>query len=299
MKGIAPVRILVAAALLLTSDTSESRAETPAMEKDIEFASIDGHSLKLDLYRTTTKPAPLVIWIHGGGWRNGSKAKCPVTWLVDDGFSVASISYRLTDKATFPAQIHDCKAAVRWLRAHAGQYDLDPTRFAVAGSSAGGHLAALLGTTGDVTELEGTVGGNLDHSSRVDAIVDYYGATDFILRSKTQPHRANKEGSVVARLLGGGADRKTELARLASSAYHVTADDPPILILHGDGDKTVLLDQSERIHDVYTTSGLPVSFHVLQGAGHGGSVFYTGENRTLMINFLRDALKRDSNQTSE
>jgi acetyl esterase/lipase len=271
--------------LLLTG--SITAADDARVEKDIEFANVAGHSLKLDLYMPIQqKPPHLVVWIHGGGWQGGSKDNCPVSWLTDHGFAVASISYRLTDKAIFPAQIHDCKAAVRWLRANARKYGYRHEKMAVAGSSAGGHLAALMGTSGDVTELEGTVGGNLDHSSRVDAVIDFYGATDFILRSKTQPHRANKKGSVVYRLLGGGADTEVELAKLASAAHHVTSDDPPILVFHGDEDNTVLLDQSQRLHEVYTRAGLPISLHVLEGVGHGGRRFYEGRNRELIINFL-------------
>lgn len=267
-------------------------AEPGRMEKDIEFANVDGHSLKLDLYLPVdSSDAPLVVWIHGGGWQKGSKDGCEIKWLADRGFAVASISYRLTDKAQFPAQIHDCKAAVRWLRAHGEEYGINCDKVAVAGSSAGGHLAALMGTSGDVRTLEGAVGGNTDQSSRVDAVVDYYGATDFVLRSKTQPHRANEEGSVVYKLLGGGADKKVELARLASAAFHVSSDDPPFLVMHGDEDKTVLLDQSERIRDVYQKSNLPLKLHVIEGAGHGGKQFYTGEQRELVAEFLTEHLK--------
>lgn len=267
--------------------------ETPPIHKDIEFANVDGHSLKLDLHMPA-KPdgSRLVVWIHGGGWRGGTKNKPPVTWLTEHGYTVASISYRLTDKAIFPAQIHDCKAAVRWLRANADKYGYKTDKIAVAGCSAGGHLAALMGTSGGVKELEGTVGGNLGQSSRVDAVIDFYGATDFVLRSKTQPHRANQEGSVVYRLLGGGADQEVELAKLASSAFHVTSDDPPFLVFHGDRDKTVLLDQSQRIHEVYASAGLPITLQVLKGAGHGGREFYAGESRDIMLAFLKDHLQR-------
>lgn len=209
-----------------------------------------------------------------------------MTWLTEHGYSVASISYRLTDEAIFPAQIHDCKVAVRWLRANAGNFGYSTDRIAVAGSSAGGHLAALMGTSGDVKDLEGTVGGNLNQSSRVDAVVDFYGATDFVLRSKTQPHRANKEGSVVYRLLGGGADKQVKLAKAASAAFHVTKDDPPFLVFHGDNDKAVLLDQSQRIVEIYKKAGLPITLHVLKGSGHGGDEFYSGRQRELMIKFL-------------
>ena len=276
--------------ILLFSSIAQVRAapdDPSTVKRDIEFANVDGHSLKLDLYLPAeTRQAPLVVWIHGGGWRGGSRSKCPINWLINDGYAVASISYRLTDKAIFPAQVHDCKAAIRWLRANTGKYGYSTAKIAVSGSSAGGHLAALVGTSGGVKELEGTVGGNLDQPSRVDAVVDFYGATDFVLRSKTQPHRANKEGSVVYLLLGGGADQKVELAQQASAAFHVTKDDPPFLVFHGDKDKTVLLDQSERITELYSKAGLPITLHLLKGSGHGGNEFYSGERRGLIRAFL-------------
>jgi len=284
------VRLWLVAGLVVAA--SNVKAESPTVRKDIEFANVDGHNLKLDLYLPAeTKNAPLVVWIHGGGWKAGNKSNCPVSWLTDDGYAVASISYRLTDKAIFPAQIHDCKAAIRWLRANADKFGFSTAKIAVSGSSAGGHLAALVGTSGDAKGLEGTVGGNPGHSSRVDAVVDFYGATDFVLRSKTQPHRANKEGSVVYRLLGGGADKKVELAKQASAAFHVTKDDPPFLVFHGGNDKTVLIDQSERIKEVYMKAGLPIALHVLKGSGHGGKEFYVGERRGLIRAFLAKHLR--------
>ena len=246
--------------------------------RDIEFARVDEQSLKLDLYLPEIpKGSRLVVWIHGGGWRRGSKNSCHLSWLSEYGYTVAK----------FPAQLHDCKAAVRWLRAHAGDHGYRVDWIAASGASAGGHLAALLGTTGGNSELEGTVGGNLDHSSRVQAVVDYYGATDFVLRSKTQPSRANREGSVVYDLLGGGADKKIALAKQASAAYHVTADAPPLLIFHGEMDKTVLLDQSQAIEKAYQEAGRFVELNVLAGSNHGGKEFYTGRNGKHLVAFLQ------------
>ncbi|MCA8989267.1 MAG: serine hydrolase, partial [Planctomycetaceae bacterium] len=260
--------------------------------KNIEFAVVDNHSLKLDLYLPETKNAPLVVWIHGGGWSKGSKDRCFVSWLTDHGYAVASISYRLTDKGNFPAQIHDCKGAVRWLRAHAEEYGYSTDRIAVAGSSAGGHLAALLGVTAGDQELEGTVGGNLDYSSHVAAIADYFGPTDFIQRTKSQPHKTTAEGSPVRMLLGGPADEKVELAKQASPAFHVTSDDPPLLIFHGAKDKTVLMAQSERIVEAYQQKQLPVTLHVLENSSHGGEEFFSGENQIRLVEFLDRHLKQ-------
>ncbi|MEE3176227.1 MAG: alpha/beta hydrolase [Verrucomicrobiota bacterium] len=263
--------------------------------KDIEFAKIKDHSLKLNLYLPEkAKESALVVWIHGGGWQKGSKNNCKVKWLTEHGYSVASISYRLSQIAKFPAQLHDCKGAIRWLRANSSKYGYKTNHIVVAGSSAGGHLAALIGTTSGNQRLEGNVGGNLNQRSSVSAIIDYYGATDFILRSKTQPSRANEIGSVVYNLLGGGADKKVELAKLASAAYHVTKDDPPLLIFHGDKDNTVLIDQSEAITKVYKSKGLSVQMNVLSGKKHGGADFYQGENRQRVLKFLDKVLRAKS-----
>ena len=256
--------------------------------KDIEFAVVQGQSLKLDLYLPDKpKGSGLVVWIHGGGWRNGSKENCFIKWLPQYGYTVASISYRLSGVAKFPAQLHDCKGAVRWLRANAGKYGYNPKKIFVAGASAGGHLTALMATTSGHKLLEGNVGGNLDQSSSVQAAIDYYGPTDFILRSKTQPSRANEIGSVVYELLGGGAHEKVAAAKLASACYHVSKDDPPLLVFHGTKDRTVLLDQSQAIVTAYKKAGLPVKLHIIEGASHGGNSFYSGENAKRLLEFLK------------
>ena len=283
------IHSFVLTSLLLSAPADAGKATR--IIKDIEFARVDGQSLKLDLYLPTdTSDSNLVVWIHGGGWKAGSKDACYISWLAQYGYSVASISYRFTDAATFPAQLHDCKGAVRWLRAHAEKYGYQADRIAISGASAGGHLAALMGTTGGNRRLEGSVGGNLKYSSRVQAVADYFGATDFILRSQTQPSRANEVGSVVYDLLGGAANQKVRLARQASAAYHVSDDDPPFLVFHGDLDKTVLLDQSQAIEKAYKAAGLPLTLHILAGEGHGGTRFFVGEHATNLYNFLQTHL---------
>lgn len=262
--------------------------------KDIVFAKLPTGDLKLDLYMPANVEAPpLVVFIHGGGWKNNSYKKCLTPWLTDHGFAVASVSYRLTDKAIFPAQIHDCKTAVRWLRAHAKEYGYNAERIGVAGTSAGGHLSLLMGVTGGHRELEGNVGGNAEQSSKVQAIVDYYGPTDFVMRSKNQPSKTEKTGSPVRLLLGGPASQNTKLAKLASPAFHVSEGDPPLLIIHGDQDRTVNMRQSERIAEEYKKNGLDVTFEVVKGAGHGGKVYFTQEYRKKVVQFLVKHLKPD------
>jgi len=296
------MKVLISMCLLLSMFSFASDA-SERMIKNIEFGVINSHRLALDMYLPEgVKNPPLVMWIHGGGWKSGSRNDCKIRWMTDHGFAIASISYRLTDQAIFPVQIHDCKAAVRWLRANRETYGYSTEKVAVAGSSAGGMLAALLGTSGGVLNLEGNVGNNLDQSSRVQAVIDFYGATDFVLRSKTQPNRANEPGSVVHRLLGGGADKKIKLAEMASAAFHVSPDDPPMLVFHGEKDKTVLPDQSKRIHDVYSATGLPITLIIIKKAGHGGKNFHNADNRRIMINFLNRHLfpqENTSNKTAE
>lgn len=181
---------------------------------DIHYATVDGHELKLDLYlpKKVEKP-PLIVWVHGGAWRSGSKDRMPLTDLVREGYAVASVDYRLSPVARFPAAIHDIKAAIRFLRATERDYGYDARKIAIAGASAGGHLVALVGTTNGHKELEGEVGDHGDHgdqSSDVQAIVSYYGASNFMtILNQSTPHglsvRVPGVGFVYWRSAGGGS----------------------------------------------------------------------------------------------
>ncbi len=197
--------------------------------KDISYAEVDGQRLLLDLYLPTEeKNPPLVVWVHGGAWRRGSKSQMPLTELVKSGFAVASVEYRLSPVAKFPAQIHDIKSAIRFLRASGSKWGINTKSIAVAGASAGGHLAALVGVTNHHKELEGRVGDHLDQSSAVQAIVDYYGPTNFLtILSQSTPHGLSVRVSALELLLGGPPDKQPELARLASPVFHVDPEDPP------------------------------------------------------------------------
>lgn len=256
---------------------------------DLEYAKVGERSLKLDLH-LPAKPGPLVVWIHGGGWRGGDKKQVPLKFLTESGYAVASVNYRLSDAAIFPAQIHDCKAAIRWLRARAKDHGYDATRVGVGGGSAGGHLVALLGTSADVKELEGDVGGNLDQSSRVQAVLDLFGPADFhafVMSSE----RAAKTDSPEALLLGGPVSEKKELAKLASPVTHVGEGDAPILILHGTDDPVVPASQSKLLHEAYTKAKLDSKLELLEGSKHGGPEFNDAKRRAMIREFFDRHLK--------
>jgi acetyl esterase/lipase len=204
------------------------------------------------------------VWVHGGAWLAGSKAGGPGPILAAEGYFVASIEYRLSGEATFPAQIEDCKCAIRYLRAHARKYNIDPNRIGAWGSSAGGHLVALLGTSGGVKGLEGK-GGWQDQSSRVQAVCDWFGPTDFPKMGGWHDAANSPE----QRLLGGSYTEKADLVRAANPITHVTPDDPPLLIMHGENDNTVPINQSELLHEALKKASVEVTFVRVKNAGHG------------------------------
>jgi acetyl esterase/lipase len=265
------------------------------MFRDIEYARFGNESLKLDLYVPEgLGPFPLIIWVHGGGWTSGNKDLSPNGPQVRQatrGYAVASINYRLSHQAKFPAQIEDCKAAVRWLRAHAGEYNFDPTRIAAWGSSAGGHLAALMGTSGDVSGLEGSEG-NLSYSSRVNAVVDWSGPTDLLkMSADSLPFPCNvidhdSPFSPESLLIGCAIQTCPDKTEKANPIRYVSPDDPPFLIMHGARDCLVGPPQSQRIRDALAAVGVEVSLKFIAGAGHGGSQFDDAENRKLVEDFL-------------
>jgi acetyl esterase/lipase len=216
----------------------------------------------------STRPMPAVIYIHGGGWAEGERSTAMYPWLnpllAAHGFVTVSITYRLSRWATFPAQIHDAKAAVRWLRANAERYAIDPERIGVWGDSAGGHLAALLGVTGDLDlpELEGN-NGSPGYSSRVQAVVARVPPTDFL--SSTIE---NNTPSMVTQLFGGMIGEKEALMRQASPLYYVHRGVPPFQIVHGTNDESVPFEQGERFAQALTEVGGEVDFIVMPGCYH-------------------------------
>lgn len=230
---------------------------------------------KLDLFLPEQgENHPLIIWIHGGAFRMGSKEgnqDNPLPFdYVTRGCALASINYRLSQHAIFPAQIEDCKAAVRWLRAHAAEYKLDPNCFAAWGSSAGGHLAAMLGTTGHVSEFD--VGDHLDVSSRVQCVVDYFGPTDFLqMDAQRLPDGLMHDdaNSPESELVGGPIQENPAKTAKANPITYITEDVPPFLIVHGDRDPLVPYGQSVLLVKALEQIGATVTFYSVKGAGHG------------------------------
>lgn len=264
-----------------------------SVERGLTFARAGDMELKLDLYRPDGPPAGVIVWVHGGAWRGGSREGVDLKGLTAHGWAVASVDYRLSTQARFPAQIHDIKAAIRFLRARADALGLPADRFVIAGSSAGGHLAAVVGVSNGHPELEGTVGDDRQVSSDVQAIVDLYGASNLttILKQST-PHGLNVRMPALDLFLGGQPDAVPELARLASPVFHVDAQDPPLLLMHGDQDPQMPINQSHELAGSYERAGRPVVFKVMHGSAHGGPAFTDEAALRLIDAFLREHLGR-------
>lgn len=220
----------------------------------------------LDLYLPKSsqgKLRPLVVWIHGGGWEIGDKKWGPFQALIDAGFGIASINYRLSDEAAFPAQIHDCKAAIRWLRANAARYGIDSNRIGVWGSSAGGHLASLLGTSAHNRDLEGDLG-NPTQSSAVQAVCDWFGPSYFTNETDTQV----TDHPLVRKLLAASGDELVKKAVQASPVRQIKGATPPFLIMHGQIDALVPIEQSETLYKALLANGGKATLVKVPGAGH-------------------------------
>ncbi len=287
---------LLSLGLLAPLAAQEKKPKAPALpegviaKRDVVFAMRGETPLGLDLYLPETPPAaalPVVVWIHGGGWLNGSKDKCPGTFLALHGFAVASISYRLAEVAQWPAQIDDCYDAIRWLRTEGStKFGLDPHHIAVWGGSAGGHLAALVGTR---------TAGEESVSSKVQAVCDWYGPSDLltmppnvVTETRTLQQVSQSNG---AKLLGSTVRDVPDLARDASALHQVSPDDPPFLIMHGSEDPGVPVDQSTRLHEALLLAGVESEFVLVEGAGHGGKEFSTPEMQEQIAAFFSKHLK--------
>lgn len=272
------------------ANPSNAPSSRRTMVGGIGFARVDGKELKLDLHLPPgPRRGPLIVWVHGGAWRSGSRAGMPLGRLVEEGYAVASVDYRLSTEAKFPAQIHDLKAAIRFLRANGSRWQLTNPPIVIAGDSAGAHLAALVGVSNGHPELEGSVGDDRGQRSEVQGIISFYGASDLttILEQST-PFGLGVRIPALELLLGGHPTNTVSLARLASPVFHVDRNDPPLLLLHGDQDPQMPLRQSEELDRAYRQAGASVEFEVIRGAVHGGPVFYDEERLARVRKFLKE-----------
>lgn len=269
--------------------TSPVSADEVSIMRNVEFANVNGQQLLLDLYlprqRTTDT---LVVWVHGGAWRSGSKASVPLVKLTEQGVAIASVDYRLSPVARFPAQVHDIKAAIRFLRSEGKRLGCPSENIVIAGASAGGHLAALVGVTNGNAELEGTVGDHSDESSDVQGIIDFYGPTNFLtILQQSTPHGLNVRVPALQLLLGSQPTDNQNLARLASPVFHVDQQSPPLVMYHGDQDPQVPVNQSLELLGVYQEQKLSVKFHVVHGGAHGGAGFYSSAQLAEIYDFVK------------
>ena len=258
--------ILVAVLGLILSAGSIYAFQSPRVDRDIVYCDCQGTTLEMDLYYPypVGDAMPVVLYIHGGGWYSGDKSsgvgQVEITELVRRGYLVAAVNYRLAPRYQFPAQIEDVKCAVRYLRANADSFGLDPDRIGVFGDSAGGHLAALLGVTDKSSGFDSS-GGCLEGSSRVQAVVDLFGPADLTLAFQQQ-------WSLIIEHVFNTSDPESPMVRQASPVTYVSSDDAPFLIIHGDRDDQVFLNQSQELYAGLTSAGVPAELVVVQNAGH-------------------------------
>lgn len=295
MKALTP---MLTALLLPAPVSGQEPPSLPAgtiVRRDVPYVRNGHERQRLDLYLPKGgKNLPLIILIHGGAFMAGSKeGENPSRWLKK-GYAVASLNYRLSQHAVFPAAVQDCKAAVRWLRAHAAENRIDANRFGVFGASAGGYLATMLGVTGHVTGFD--VGDNPGVSSRVQAVADWFGPTDFL---QMDAHRL-PEGMVhdaadspESRFIGGPIQQNRDKVRKANPITYVTKDAPPFLIAHGDRDPLVPHHQSEILLAALRKAGVPASLYTVRGGGHG---FRDREAARLLDEFFDRHLMRPAGQ---
>jgi acetyl esterase/lipase len=271
------------------------------VQRDIPYVTGGDPAQTLDLYlpeKPSDKPLPLVVFIHGGGWQGGSKSGTVDLSLLSQGYAAASLEYRFSQKALFPAQIQDCQAAIRWLRANSVKYNLDPQHIGVCGWSAGGHLVALLGTSGGKKAFT-PIGGNVNESDRVQAVCDFFGPTDFGAvmaqaaadKSVKNIFKFNTPSDPYSCLIGVSLIDNKDKCDAVSPIRYVSKDNPPFLILHGTRDALVPFAQSEELVAAFKNAGVDVALQRLPGAGHGGPAFNLPAVTQLVHTFFDKHLK--------
>lgn len=258
---------LLLAVILPAQDENQSTPDYSVIA-NVQYCTGAGRPLLMDVFvprARPPRPTPAVLWLHGGGWERGDKnGSSGARFLASAGFITASIYYRLSGEAKFPADIEDCKCAIRYLRANARRYEIDPDRIGIAGASSGGHLALLAGTADETVGFEGS-GGWPNVSSSVKAVVSYYGPTDFRTMRADFGARAQ---AAITKLLGVPFVGNQAAYAHASPITYISPGDPPLLMFHGDGDTLVPFSQSERMRDAYLKAGLHVKLVKVGNANH-------------------------------
>lgn len=250
------------------------------MTLDLSYAGNENPRQKLDLLlpkdQDSGERLPVLAYVHGGAFKGGHKRgghRHLMKYVATGKFAGVTIGYRLSGEAIWPAQIHDCKAGIRWIRANAEKYGLDPNRILVWGHSAGGHLSSMVGTTGDVSSLEGAVGPHSSFSSRVHAVCNYFGPSDFL---KMDAHRLpdglihNSAKSPESLLVGGAIQELREIVATANPITYISPDDPPFLSIHGQLDPLVPAHQSIILHEALDRVGVSSELYLVKEGGHGG-----------------------------
>lgn len=286
-----------------TPPKEESKAAQPRVIENISYVDKDtGVAHTLDLYFPPGEHAkvPLLVWIHGGAWKEGDKQPSPMMPLLVRGFAVAGINYRFAPDHKFPAQIHDCKAAIRWLRKHADQYGFDKNRIGVFGISAGGHLAALLGASNGVKELEGNVGVT-GESSDVQAVVAWCGvgnlATLHAQGGKNDQLDYDSDKAPVSMFLGGTAEKNPEIAKAASPVTYLKPGlKVPCLIMHAERDPVVPFAQSQELYDAWKKTGAPVTLESVKSDQH---IFISVPTMMTVIDFFQKTLGDKESLTAD
>lgn len=260
-------------------------------ETDIVYGKGDDVDLQLDLAMPAEGkgPFPAIVCIHGGGWRAGNRQSLAglTDVLAKNGFVAVTVTYRLTPKYRFPAQIEDCKASVRWLRANAEKYRINPDRIGAIGFSAGAHLACLLGAADEKAGLEGK-GGNAGQSTKVHAVVSFFGPTDFTVKTWAN----DVENIFLIPLLGGKFEDKKDLYRQCSPLVYCNKNCPPFLFFHGDKDALVGIDNSQKMVKGLRAVGVSADLVTMEGAGHGWSGDKLNKTLDQTVRFFKDKLQK-------
>jgi acetyl esterase/lipase len=270
---------------------------------DVAYAN-QSLAQKLDVYLPNEgEKFPVIISIHGGAFMAGDKADGqlnPMLHGLKRGYAIVSINYRLSGEALFPKNINDVKAAIRWVKANAKQYGFDEDKIALWGGSAGGNLSALAGTSAGVSGLEDLSEGNASYSSKVQAVVDWFGPIDFLLMDAQlretgngKPNHSEKD-SPESKVLGAKITEIRQVVKQANPETYISADDPSFFIQHGTKDPLVPTQQSINFAKKLraTLGEEKIKIHLLENAGHGGVQFDADENVNKVFEFLDRILKK-------